>query len=394
VSTHKPSLSFQYVHIHVHAPVIDTYFKFPDQNEAEAAIRCLEGGLRLTLQRFPFLAGTLRLADTETGKLALDYPVEITDEDMRELFRTKQVPFHEHDFPHTYEQLQRAGMPSKTFHAAMFVPDDFCDFAGIPGFGEGQVDFKKSDAPVLRVQACFIPGGLVLSMLVLPSLLSVGLTLTHDPLNYRYIHHTMMDCSGITTFWAAYSANVSMLSGSREPEEEEEDVFGNVRNKASGRRSLTSPAPISVADQQSLLRIELEATAPPRSSQPPVADCYCDGIFRYKQTLPPHTTCTQKLFIMPAARIRGYRDRLRQYFPDDDPPTMCNVLAALVWTHVTRARGKRLLEHGLTETNVGIATDLRKRQRPPITADYMGNLAIFSKATLNISDLLVEERYV
>jgi hypothetical protein len=73
---------------------------------------------------------------------------------------------------------------------------------------------------------------------------------------------------------------------------------------------------------------------------------------------------------------------------------MCNVLAALVWTHVTRARGKRLLEHGLTETNVGIATDLRKRQRPPITADYMGNLAIFSKATLNISDLLVEERYV
>jgi len=201
-----------------------------------------------------------------------------------------------------------------------------------------------------------------------------------------------MDCAGITTFWAAYSANVSKLSGIRDPEEEDE--FGNVREKALGKRSLTPPAPISVADEESLLRIEVEDTVPPQSSQPPVADCYCDGIFPYKQTLPADTTCSQKLFVMSAARIRGYRDRLRQYFPEDDPPTMCNVLAALVWTHVTRARGKRLLEHGLIETNVGIATDLRKRQRPPITTDYMGNMAIFSKATLNISDLMVDERYV
>ena len=144
--------------------------QFPDQNEAEAAIRALEDGLRLTLHRFPFLAGTLRLADAETGKLALDYPVDITDDDMRKLFRTKQVPLNEYDFPHTYEQLQRAGMPSKTFQAAMFVPEDFCNFPGIPRLGDGQVDFKKSDAPAMRVQACFIPGGLVLSMLVLRSL--------------------------------------------------------------------------------------------------------------------------------------------------------------------------------------------------------------------------------
>jgi hypothetical protein len=148
----------------VAAPIIDIYFQFPNQNEAETAIQALDDGLRLTLQRFPFLAGTLRLADEESGRLALDHPVEVTDDDMRKLFRTKQIPFHEHEFPYTYEQLQKDGMPSSTFHAAMFVPDDFGDFAGIPEFGEGQVDFKKSDAPAMRVQACFIPGGLVLSM--------------------------------------------------------------------------------------------------------------------------------------------------------------------------------------------------------------------------------------
>lgn len=83
---------------------------------------------------------------------------------------------------------------------------------------------------------------------------------------------------------------------------------------------------------------------------------------------------------------------LRPHFPPESTPTMCNVIAALVWTHVTRARGDRLLQHGLQETNLGIATDLRKRQNPCVPADYTGNMALFSKATLNVSDLLIEDR--
>jgi hypothetical protein len=158
--------------------------------------------------------------------------------------------------------------------------------------------------------------------------------------------------------------------------------------------SLTLTAPHSVAEQQSLLREELEARipSPTQSLQSPVADCYCDGPYQYDQTLPPDTACAQRLFVIPAARIRDYRDQLRQNFPENNPPTMCNVLAALVWTHVTRARGERLLEKGFEETNVGIATDLRRRQQPPKTAEYMGNMALFSKGTLKISDLLAEER--
>jgi hypothetical protein len=85
----------------------------------------------------------------------------------------------------------------------MFVPDDFKDFPGIPEFGEGQVDFTQSDAPVMRLQACFRPGGLVLSM---------------------YIHHTVLDCSGVTTFWTAFSVNVSGFANTRELEVE--DIFG------------------------------------------------------------------------------------------------------------------------------------------------------------------------
>jgi len=124
---------------------------------------------------------------------------------MTKLLRSKQIPFDERTFPYTYEQLRRDGMPSSAFHAAMFVPDDFVEFPGIPEFGEGQVDFKKSDAPAMRLQACFIPGGLVLSM---------------------YIHHSILDCSGVTTFWTVFSVNVSKVAGTRELEKEEN--FGEI----------------------------------------------------------------------------------------------------------------------------------------------------------------------
>jgi hypothetical protein len=290
---------------------------------------------------------------------------------MAKLLRSKQIPFDKQTFPYTYEQLRRDGMPSSAFHASMFVPDDFVDFPGIPEFGEGQVDFTLSDAPAMRLQACFIPGGLVLSM---------------------YIHHTVMDCSGTATFWTAFSANVSRVSGTRELQPEE--IFGMTGIIVLAVSQLTLLAPVSIAEKQSSLREQLEARvpAPTHSHKDQIADCYCDGVYEYDRTLPSDTKCTQRLFVLPAARIRDFREKLRPYFPEKEPPTMCNVIAALVWIHVTRARGHRLLANGFEETNVGIATDLRRRQKPPETPEYTGNMAIFSKGTLKISDLMAEDR--
>ncbi|KAI8934321.1 hypothetical protein NX059_009058 [Plenodomus lindquistii] len=327
-------------------------FPFPNQKETEAAIQALGAGLRLSLKRFPFLAGTLTLADRETGRLTLEYPVDISDEEMACVFRSKQIPLHPTTFPHTYEQLKRKGMPPSAFKSAMFVPEDFSNYPGIPANGEGKVDFQKSDAPAMRIQAYFIPGGLVLSM---------------------YMHHSVLDFSGVTTFWQTFSANVSEVSGLRTLEKNER--FN----------------PSSIADTQSKMRLAID-NAPSRPDNSLVADCYCDGTYEYRKTLPKETKCTQRLLVIPAARVRKYREQLRPHFPKDTPPTMCNVLAALVWTHVTRARAERLTKSNYTTTNVGIATDLRKRQQPPVPADYMGNMALFSRGTLNISDLTAEHR--
>jgi hypothetical protein len=156
--------------------------------------------------------------------------------------------------------------------------------------------------------------------------------------------------------------------------------------------SLTELAPSSIAEEQSKLRLTIDRHVSSQPSNGPVADCYCDGTYAYPKTLPKETKCTQRLFVIPAARVREYREQIRSHFPKDTPPTQCNVLAALVWTHVTRARGERLIKSGYTTTNIGIATDLRKRQHPPVPAEYMGNMALFSKGTLKISDLTAKDR--
>jgi hypothetical protein len=132
----------------------------------------------------------LSLPDPATGKLALEYPIEVSDEELNCILRSKQVPYHERDFPYTYEQLKQDGMPPSAFKGAMFVPDDLAHYPGVPKDGEGKVDFEKSDAPAMRCQACFIPGGLVLS---------------------TYMHHSVSDFSGISHFWETLSTNVSNL---------------------------------------------------------------------------------------------------------------------------------------------------------------------------------------
>lgn len=171
--------------------------KFADQNNAEAAIQALDNGLHLTLQKFPFLAGILSLAGDSSGRLQLQYPANIMDPGMTKgLFSAKQILVD--DFHQSYEELKKAGMPPSAFKSATFLPDDFANWEGVPANGEGLCNFELSDVPVMRAQACFIPGGLVMSV---------------------YVHHSVLDFHGISTFWECLAANVSHVArthGSRD----------------------------------------------------------------------------------------------------------------------------------------------------------------------------------
>lgn len=123
------------------------------------------------------------------------------------------------------------------------------------------------------------------------------------------------------------------------------------------------------------------------------AEAYCKGTHKYEPTLPlAGTPCSLRYFVIPAKRMRDYREKLKSQFPDCPPPTICNLLAALVWIHVTRARAARIANFGDQETRIGVATDLRRRSHPKIGKDYMGNMALFSTGALKIADVVAEKQ--
>lgn len=161
-------------------------FPFPNAAQREEAAHALLRGLQVTLQTFPFLAGKLALADDSSGKLVATFPTNVPDLEATGVFAWKQ-----NDSFRPYKELKREGMPPSAFPGSKLRPDDFAHYPGVPPDGEGIVNFDNgNEAPVMRVQADFIPGGLILS---------------------TYVHHTVMDFSGINVFWKCYAQNVSSL---------------------------------------------------------------------------------------------------------------------------------------------------------------------------------------
>jgi hypothetical protein len=140
------------------------------------------------------------------------------------------------------------------------------------------------------------------------------------------------------------------------------------------------------------MRQQVDKLAPTYAcGESPSAEAYVEGTYNYQKSLPDDTECTMKYLIISPSRIRAYRDDLSKHFPGESPPTICNVLAALLWIHVTRARAYRRGDCGQEKTKIGIATDLRKRMSPPLQNNYTGNMAIFSTGSLAVQDLTAEE---
>ena len=142
-----------------------------------------------------------------------------------------------------------------------------------------------------------------------------------------------------------------------------------------------------------MMRKGLDSQTPnPPKGVRATAEAYIDGTYLYPKSLPEGTPCTLRYFVISAQRIRDFRQSLRCHFPENSPPTICNVLAALVWIHVTRARAARMGDCGQQETSIGIATDMRRRMDPPLSPNYMGNMAPFVKGSMKVADFLQEDR--
>lgn len=158
---------------------------------------------------------------------------------------------------------------------------------------------------------------------------------------------------------------------------------------------LTGAAVLPLPDQ-SRMKAQLDSLIPRYTQGHLHVESYVNGKFEYLKTLPsgPETARSQRLFVIPAPRIRNFRKNLEGL--SGFSISICNIITALVWIHVTRARASRLRQAKFKydNTSIGISVNLRNRMTPPLPDDYTGNMALYAKATLPIADLLTEQRYV
>ncbi|CAI6342351.1 unnamed protein product [Periconia digitata] len=310
-------------------------FPFPKKDQIGSATSAIQAGLQLTLETFPFLAGTVQPANSESGKLSVTYERVVPDVITANLFSASSILPPKECF-HTYKQLKRDGMPQSFFTGEMFCPNALRNHPGVLRNAEGIMDCKHA-VPVLAVEVFFIAGGLVLSM---------------------YSHHSVCDGVGMHNFWKHFAANVYCQRSGRLP-----------------------PSLESFIDE-STLRLQIDSNIPTFGKAPRVG---VYGPCNYTPTLPDTAPCTARIFALSAERIRAMRDELGRLVKTVTPITQCNILAALVWIHVTRARHKRLVQHGHTDTRIGIAVNLRERVKPQLQPSYMGNMALMARATASIA---------
>ncbi|KAF2709392.1 hypothetical protein K504DRAFT_273448 [Pleomassaria siparia CBS 279.74] len=325
--------------VRVYIPIFPI-FPFPDSNQAESAIKGLVDGLQVTLASFPFLAGSIRLADSESGKLSLTYATEITDVQRSGLLTSKQLS--PDDYPCTYEELKREGMPPSAITGSIFCPDNIRNLPGLDD-GNGFVDFTKTDAPAMSIQLTFIPGGLILGI---------------------YIHHVVMDFSGMNEFWEYWAQSVK-----------------------GGMQGSPLLVPDSSSHSQLRRQIDVRAVQHTRTMNTDLMS-YRDGPPDYVKNLRDDAPCSHRLFVISAERIRKFRDALEEQF--NMKITICNIITALFWIHVTRARSSRLRSN--KQSSIGIATNLRGRIMPRLDKTYTGNMALCTKATLPIDELTAQDQ--
>ncbi|KAF2089778.1 hypothetical protein K490DRAFT_62652 [Saccharata proteae CBS 121410] len=303
-------------------------FPFPEVSKWSAATAQIKKGFRATLQRWPYLAGTIGpvVNSRPSRKIEIRYRDEFTDIGSA-AFAVKRY-WQDSDMPWQYETLSRTGMPPSdgVLHGTMLSP--------LPDIAD-----PTMFSPVCAVQANFIEGGLILSV---------------------YYHHAVMDGTGGRQFYHVLADNIrtSGKSGPNKPEDP-------------STKRLVVPHRASLTSKELPIFPDYDFSGPPGTSSGEVAS---------------------RIFTFSSARISGLKEavlsRIRRDSVDSSEPRWASTfdcLAALIWTYVTRARSHHV--HTNTHTKLGVAVNIRSKIEPSLPDNYFGNAAMSAPAETTFKQL-------
>ena len=300
-------------------------FPFPDPTLRRVAQTVLAAGFLATVRQFPFLAGTVEVADSETGVLKVHYPKFVDEGAVGQILTANELDLDTLD----YQTLREAGFPPSSLPADLLCPSILISHPGIDDqYAEVLTTFSKGQPiPIFAAQLNFVPGGLILS---------------------AYTHHSVVDGTGIAKIYEVWSSHTRNFdAGSELPDQ----VNPSSLNRA--RHALDTLAQNATAMELPEFRNPNSPATPPlRTSSYPLS---------------------AKLLIFPYQKISSLATSLTHITKTRISPF--TALCALVWVHVTRARRAALLAAGIETTALGIAIDHRKRVGALLPEDYLGNCA-------------------
>jgi hypothetical protein len=309
-----------------------------DNSRAEEATKSIQSCLDRMAQRRPDFSGRLQLG-------------AISGRPAQELFlhesADNQIPLHvshsEVDFGVAYDEMKTRGFP-----ASCFIHPRFAHDASIQ---EGQ------SVPVARVVVIFIPGGLLLSVV---------------------LHHVIFDGDCMRLFLENFAALSRGEDGLAMPESLEAPIPPpRTKNMAQGQsvHALISSFP--------------EYEMQPDASGPNTSVLAPGGI------PPSNIAKTGKVFVFAKEKLCELQSRLRaQMGPLSPKPSTLLCLSALSWSRIANARYsvEKYMSDQPPSKNAKliIPIDWKKRafQDEPWARDYFGNATTSPITTISTSELI------
>jgi trichothecene 3-O-acetyltransferase len=323
-------------------------FRLPPLVSVDKALTGLGRFLTRTVEAAPFLAGYVHPSsenDSAIGRVELRF----TEEDVRTFPAIQTRQYTSEEMPWTYDELSEKGLPPSAIRPDL-----------VSALPENTNDGR---APVFRVQANIIEGGLIVSI---------------------YLHHCVSDGSGLGLLVSG-----GILNGTH--------VHGHV-NGAADSTQINGSGDSTAADIHDLAAIAA------RESRSRVQLCRSKGYdierqYSHNLTVPddaaPKTSSVGRgcVFVIPHHKMNAFKALITKFLPKDDNNvtpyiTDHDVLQSLLWHRLTQARRHSLSPTSkVTSSTLLIPVNIRGRMLPPLPSSFFGSAVDFASARQSLAHL-------
>jgi hypothetical protein len=303
--------------------------------------------LTSTVNAAPFLAGYVHPSPEEDDAIGR-VEIRFTREDVDTFPAIQTRRYTDEEMPWTYDELSNLGLPPSAIRPDL-----------VSALPENTDDGR---APVFRVQANLLEGGLIVSV---------------------YLHHCVTDGSGLGLLVSGSILNSPHIRERINGTPESAMTNGCGDFSAGGENDLAAIACMETRSRGKLSHSKGYDTQREYSDNKPV---HGDTASRTASS-----TGRGCVFTIPHLKMNAFKSLITKYLPKDDNDvtpfiTDHDVLQALLWHHLTQAR-RHSVNAKVNSSTLLIPVNIRGRMIPPLPSSYFGSAVDFASVRQTIAHL-------